>query len=302
MKNIYIVALLLMMACGYEPSAIYDTTDDTTRDVHPVADAISFPSFELIGEIDGIFQHPESIVFDSASKFLYVSNVGKTADYKKDGDGYISLLNIHGEIIHPRWVKGLSAPRGICILHDALYVADVDRVVKIDRKSGQILATISVSEKAMLTDVEAGSNGEVYITDASTNSIYVLQNDQVSRRMKSEDWNSPAGMYLTGDKLLLTSLGNNNLLQVDPMTGATQQIADSLRQARGVTSIGGSLIVGGLGGQLYGIRKGIDFRWPLIDLEMQRDDVADILYVADYNVLFIPTYRGHSVLAVSVIN
>ena len=295
-----LVLLLVMLSCEEQRTLNGGEVTGAAEPTAEAADMVSFPSFELIGEIDDIFQHPESVIYDSATRWLFVSNVGKNADNAVDGDGYISKLNIHGEIIDPRWLTGLSAPRGMCIVDRILYITDVDRVVKVALASGQVLSTIGVPGAAQLSDLEMGPDNAIYVTDTRSDKIYRVENDDLVLWAENHDWEGPSGLCRHGNQLLVTSAGGHKLLAVDLASKTTYQVADSLHQARGITLMGEDLIVGGLGGQLYGVKAGIDFRWPLIDLEMQRDNIADILYVPEFEVLFVPTYGGHSVLAVSV--
>ncbi|MEL7147350.1 MAG: hypothetical protein AAFO69_13335, partial [Bacteroidota bacterium] len=210
-------------------------------------------------------------------------------------------LNIHGQIINSRWLTGLSAPRGLCIANDALYVADSEHVLKVNLQTARVLDTIQAPEIHSLTDLEVSSEGLIYVTDAASNSIYTIQNDELKLWKSDAALQNPTGLYLAEDQMLVTSANGHKLMAIDLKSRQTKQIADSLQMARGITKIGQDLIVGGLAGQLYGVKQSMDFRWPLVDLQAQKDDVADILYVKEYDVLFIPTFKGNSVLAVSVI-
>ncbi|MGB3465408.1 MAG: hypothetical protein WBA74_09060 [Cyclobacteriaceae bacterium] len=302
---LFLATLVTLFCCDEGTTDKQANVEQLPRIASQVSDAtsdINFPSFELIGEIDGIFQRPESIVYDSTTGLLYVSNVGKDADDSSETDGYISKLNLHGQIIDQRWVEGLSDPRGMCINGNILLVADINRIVKIDIKSGKVKGTISVPNLKQLSDLEKDTDGVVYATDTKSNSIYTLRDGLLKLWKEDNTFDGPTGLYHSGDQLLVTSAGGSKLMAIDIKSGKTHQIADSLQQARGITMIGQDLIVGGLSGQLYGVKASVDFRWPLIDLQMQQDNFADILYIEEYNVMFVPTFRGNSVLAISVLN
>ena len=303
MMRCFLVLMWLLatsVACGDRTATYPEDVDSSADPTAIVPEVVSFPSFELIGEIDHIFQHPESIVYDGATQMLYVSNLGLDTGTIEDRDGYISKLNIHGEIIDARWVEGLSNPRGMCIVGGVLYVADMDKIAKVDLESGEVIASVSTPGLKMLSDLAVGANGKIYATDQQANRIYELAADELQLWNENLNWFGPSGLYSHGGKLLLTSAEGNRLMAVDLHKKETYQIADSLHQARGITMIGADMLVGGMSGQLYGVKPTIDFRWPLIDLEMQRDNVAGILYVEEFDVLFVPTYSGHSVLAIAV--
>lgn len=296
-------SVILLTYCKNEQSDRRTSANNTQGTSSPDAielNEVNFPSFELIGEIDQIFNRPESIVFDSTSKMLYVSNVGN--DEGTEADGYISKLNLHGQVIDSNWLEGLTNPRGMCILGEMLLVADENRILRIDIKSGKVIDKITSPDLKQLSDLEKDAEGTVYVTDTKLNSIYTLNNDRLQLWKNDTALDGPAGLYHSGDQIWVTSAGGNKLMAVDIKSGKTRQIADSLQNARGITMIDQDLIVGGLSGLLYGVKASTDFRWPLIDLQMQKDNFADILYIKEYDVLFVPTYKGNSVLAISVLN
>ena len=59
-------------------------------------------------------QIPESVLYDSISGNIFVSNIQGAAQ-KKDGEGFISLLDNNGHIKNLKWVSGLNAPKGMAI-------------------------------------------------------------------------------------------------------------------------------------------------------------------------------------------
>ena len=289
---------LVAISCEYEEGSEGESSNNYIQ-FSDNMNEVNFPSFELIGEIDKIFKHPESVVYDSTSMMLYVSNVGDDEELKTDG--YISQINLNGEIVDPNWVTGLTNPRGMCIIDRTLLVADANRIIKIDIGSGMVTDIITAPELKLLSDLEKDADGNIYITDSQLNSIYILENDSLRLWKKDAILDGPAGLHYSENQMWVTSSRGYKLMMVDLKSGKTIQVADSLQKARGITIIDQDLIVGGLSGQLYGVKESVDFRWPLIDLQMQQDNFADILYIKEYNVLFVPTYNGNSVLAISVL-
>lgn len=296
---ILLLSTLVLTVCCENKRNDEEQPPDTNSQEAAIINEVNFPSFELIGEIDQVFQMPESIVYDSATRLLFVSNVGK--EKSSEADGYISKLNIHGEIIDPKWVEGLSDPRGMCILGNELLVADLNHIIKIAIPSGKIIKRLTAPELKQISDVEKDANGLVYVSDVQSNSIFTLEDDHLKIWKEDKNLENPTGLLIMGNQLLVASGAGNKLMSVDKKSGSIRQMADSLQQARGIAVIGEDLIVGGLSGQLYGVKAGIDFRWPLIDLQMQQDNFADILYIEEYEVLFVPTYSGNSVLAIAVL-
>ncbi|HAH23626.1 MAG TPA: ATP-binding protein, partial [Prolixibacteraceae bacterium] len=54
---------------------------------------------------------PESALFDAKSNKIYVSNIDGDPS-KKDGNGFISILNADGKMEQLKWATGLNAPKG----------------------------------------------------------------------------------------------------------------------------------------------------------------------------------------------
>ena len=68
---------------------------------------------------------PESVLFDVQSNKIYVSNIDGEPS-TKDGNGFISVLDMDGKMHNLKWVTGLNAPKGQAIYEGNLYVADID--------------------------------------------------------------------------------------------------------------------------------------------------------------------------------
>lgn len=104
-------------------------TADQPLDVE--ADAAPLPK---AGAICG-FAHPESVAAHEGHR--YVSNLGTLQDPTGlDGDGFVSDLDARGNILELTAFKPehapLNAPKGLAVVDDRLYVADIDRVVGFD--------------------------------------------------------------------------------------------------------------------------------------------------------------------------
>ena len=94
--------------------------------------AASAPQLVKKWETAAELKTPESVLFDPAGKVLYVSNIDGKEPWGKDGAGSIAKVGLDGKIIAVEWVKGMNAPKGMGLVKDRLYVADIDRVMVID--------------------------------------------------------------------------------------------------------------------------------------------------------------------------
>src|SRR5580658_1990054 len=72
---------------------------------------------------------PESVV--TAGKYIYIADIGDGGDpVKKDSNGIIFKMDQQGK--STIFAKGLDAPKGAIILHNTIFVADVDKVKGYD--------------------------------------------------------------------------------------------------------------------------------------------------------------------------
>lgn len=157
-----IIALLasgLSLACGRAPAPAAST------DSAAPAAAPALPE-----KVEG-FKHPESARYDGDLDVWYVSNVNGDPT-AKDGNGYISRLKGDGSVDSMEFIVGgkngvtLNGPKGMAIVGDTLWVADVDAVRAFNRKTGEPVASIDLKGKAkFLNDAAVGPDG-VYFTDS----------------------------------------------------------------------------------------------------------------------------------------
>ena len=96
-----------------------------------ITDRSSVCKLELVWASDTLLRTPESVFFDKGRKVLYVSNVNLNP-WEKDGNGFISKMDLEGNIIELKWIVGLSSPTGMGISGSSLYIADTDEIVQAD--------------------------------------------------------------------------------------------------------------------------------------------------------------------------
>ncbi|HLU47138.1 MAG TPA: hypothetical protein VK116_03610, partial [Planctomycetota bacterium] len=84
---------------------------------------------------------PESALHDPVADVYLISNINGSP-FGEDGKGYIARIAPDGEILVEKWIDGetadttLNAPKGMAIVGDVLWVADVNVVRRFDRESG----------------------------------------------------------------------------------------------------------------------------------------------------------------------
>src|ERR671938_1652154 len=162
-------------------------------------------------------KNPESVAYAAKQNVLFVSNVNGKPD-QKDQNGFISKVSpSNGKIIELNWVAGLNAPKGIAISNDGtkLYVSDLTDLVQIDIASGKIIKHLNAKGSAFLNDVVSDNQGNVYVSDTGTNTIYKLDTKLENSTSSLQDWlqnpqlNGPNGLHIdnTKNRLVVVSLG-----------------------------------------------------------------------------------------------
>jgi sugar lactone lactonase YvrE len=136
-------------------------------------------NIKKIWETDAVFKVPESVIYDPTNDIIYVSNINGDPT-EEDSNGFISKLGIKGDVVELEWITGLNAPKGMGIIADTLFVADVNRVVKIDTRLEEIIAIYDADGATFLNDITIDNQGRVYISDSGLGAIYLLENDEIS--------------------------------------------------------------------------------------------------------------------------
>lgn len=152
------------------------------------------------------FATPESALPDPAAGVIYVSNVNGTPN-GKDGNGYISRLTLDGQVTDAKWITGLDSPKGLALVGDRLFVADLDKLVEIDVAAGAIATKYDAPGAKILNDVAAAPDGTIYVSDWPGNAIWRLSGGKFEKWLESADLKSPNGLLVEGDRLIVAAWG-----------------------------------------------------------------------------------------------
>lgn len=153
------------------------------------------------------FEAPESVVYDAQQQLLFVSNVNGNPN-DADGNGYISTLSLDGKIINQHWLDGLNAPKGLALIGNLLYVADINELVVINTKQQKVIQRYKAPKAIFMNDVVADAGGNIYVSDMMTNTIHRLSGDKFEIWLHDEQLEQPNGLLVEGDNLIVASWGN----------------------------------------------------------------------------------------------
>ena len=245
-------------------------------------------------ESEPVFTTAESALYDKASNVIYVSNI-EGEPWVNDAIGSIGKLSVDGSVLDSRWVEGLNAPKGMGIYEKILYVADNQRLIEIDITIGKVVNAYEVEGCEGLNDVSIAKDGTVYFTDSQKGAIYMLKNGEISTVLDSLQGSN--GILVEDHRILFATWGNESLNEYLFEDKSRKIIADSLAQPDGIVSLGdGAYLVSSWKGLLHYIEA--DGRTHLI-LDTSDDiiNAADIGYIADKNLILVPTFFKNSVVA-----
>ncbi len=160
---------------------------------------------------------PESVLYDTASGLIFVSNInGKPAE--KDTNGFIATLSTDGKILNADWVKGLDAPKGMGILHKHLFVTNIDEIVEIDIPTATILKRYPVDGAKFLNDIAVDPiSGMIFISETAKGQVYVLFDGKTNLWLEGDMFKGANGLFLR-DSILYVGTGNS-VLQADIRSG-----------------------------------------------------------------------------------
>jgi len=290
-KIILMVSIFALVGCKQAKSVNSENVSTSKKEI----------TLTKLWETDTLLKTCESVRYDVDKKSIYVSNIGGVPPSKKDGDGSISIINLDGKIINQNWTTGIDAPKGIDFFNEKLYVADIDAIVRIDKKTGVIEKKYPVSDAIFLNDVAIDSNGDVYVTDSKNDKIYKLVDDAVSVWMALEGMN-PNGVLVEDSRILVVSSSKGDFISIDKKTKEQTILATGIVGGDGIVSIKEGYIISAWQGEIYFVEKNAKSEGviKILDTKDQKLNTADIGIIPEKNILLVPTFFGNKVVAYKI--
>jgi dipeptidyl aminopeptidase/acylaminoacyl peptidase len=247
-------------------------------------------------ETDSSLKVPESVLYDSKSKVLYVSNIDGTEPWGKDGKGSIGKVALDGKIIAVDWVIGLQAPKGMGLYKNKLYVADLNEVVVIDITKASIIQRIAISNAQGLNDITIDNKGVLYVSDSKTKKVHQINSGVVSLLLDS--LKGPNGLLVQGNTLYILDKGGLYRLEKNKtltlITNGMEGGTDGIENVKGK-----EFIVSCWAGAIWYINAD-GTKELLLDTQAQKINTADIGYDAKNRIIYVPTFWKNSVVAYEV--
>ena len=152
------------------------------------------------------FSSPESTIVNKND--LYISNVGKELKPTlKDGDGFISKLDINGNIKELHFIDGLNAPKGMGIVGNTLFVADIDTLRGFDLSTKKEVFNVVFEGVNFLNDITVKDSNTLFIGASDTSAIYEVNISNKSYK-KVMDFTVANGLFYEDGILYTAQLGS----------------------------------------------------------------------------------------------
>jgi DNA-binding beta-propeller fold protein YncE len=236
----------------------------------------------------------ESVCYNAETKELYVSCInGNPLD--KDGNGFISKLSLTGDIIILEWIAGLNAPKGMGIVNGFLYVTDIDMVVKISIAEEIVVKEFFVPGAKFLNDIAVDLAGNVYVSDMTTNEIHRIKHDEITPYYKNEELIGTNGLAFENGQLLIGTKNGIFSLQTDGL-----ELKHLVKNTGGIDGLEpdgkGNYIISDWSGKVQVVSPDKE-HVLLFDTTAESVNAADIVYIADRQLLLVPTFFNNRVVA-----
>ena len=252
-------------------------------------------------------QHPEAVaVYENR---FFVGHFGPQLEPQtQDGNGYIAVYNADGQKLDTL-IYGLDAPKGLEVVGQTLYVADVDTLWAIDVNTGEKTGSWSFTGQAsFLNGLSAGPDASLFLSATDAGKIWKVVPEQNEATVLAELTGANGVYFDSGtESLYAVSYQSENpqaghLYKVDLQSGATTKIGEYGGMLDGLTVLDGKAYTsdwnpGGLG------------RMVEIDLSSGASRIitesAQLAGPADFDMLgdglaLVPTLMTNTVVAVQL--
>ncbi|KEO73007.1 YncE family protein [Anditalea andensis] len=248
------------------------------------------PNLSFLWETEATLTTCESVLYDENTDQIFVSNIEGDGT-EKDGIGSIAIIDKKGNIVSRNWVKGLNAPKGMAILDGSLFVTDIDELLEIDIATAEIKRRYPVQGAEFLND--AATDGQhIYFSDMRQGKIHKIENGEVVTVAEKQininglQFNKQGEMY---------GLDAEGMKRYDH-EGNFEIINATVTGGDGLEHIDGEKwLASRWQGEIYLIDGENEHK--ILDTKAEQSNTADIGYIKEDRILFVPTFQKNKVVA-----
>lgn len=287
MKKLKIVCLLgivfALSACKTKPTAETEPTDLT-------------PKLEFVWQSDSLMTTCESVLYDKEAKLIYVANINQSP-WEIDNNGFISTLDTNGMILEHKWIEGVSGPKGMGLYDGKLYVNDINRVVEIDITDRKLSNSYVLEGEPALNDITVSSNGKIYTSGSSSNTIYELRDGKLDV-VVSDTFGRLNGLLYHDEELYFVSSRKQQFGLFNRNTNSSEILVEGIGHGDGAIALdNGDFMVSNWKGEIYYIFASDWSTKKLLDTKEEGINAADIDYIPEHNLLIVPTFFHNRVMS-----
>lgn len=218
----------------------------------PVDSGAAVASAASLGQTTGL-ETPESVRYDSTLDVYFVSNI-KGDPAKKDNDASIVIIDAATRKLKGTLAQSgkngvqLNAPKGIAIIGDTLWVADIDALRSFNKRTGVPISTVDLTRfhVKFLNDVVIGGDGAVYVTDSGDmgkhpfGQVIRVAGGKASVIASGDSLKNPNGIAwdAANKRFIVVQMGGPAVMSLAPNGGSPKTIATGPGQFDGVELLG----------------------------------------------------------------
>jgi hypothetical protein len=191
-------------------------------------------------------QSPYSFVSSSSGKEYFISSVNGDPQ-SADNNGFITKLDGSGKIVNLKFIQGgidgvtLNAPKGMALVGQTLYIADLDQLRAFDAASGKFIDSLTIPAGAgqappSLTDVAYDGTAVLYCSDQRGNRIYRVELPQrkVTLLVADQALAGPAGLAVhpKSGQLIAVSWEKGKIFAITPEGALSELFSNGFFSSR----------------------------------------------------------------------
>lgn len=209
---------------------------------------------EISEVVDVGFDRPAGVVVDLVADVYLVANVQGNIG-ERDRAAFISRVSPEGEVLDLNWIdftgtdRALNSPQGLAIRGDSLFAGDLDCIRVFGREGGQDLGFTCLDQVSMITDVDVGPEGSIFVVDSGlefadgqlrptgSDAVYriVLEEGRRGATLaRSDELGHPSGIAVGNRGIFVTTSGSGEVFALTPGGDRTDIFPPSDRALGGI--------------------------------------------------------------------
>ena len=309
------VFIFTAVACSKDASNAADSAGSADRRDSASATGGAARGDTLPARVTDIanFKTPESVKYDSDRDLYYVSNINGNPS-NKDGNGYIATVKPDSTGM-TMFIEGgkngvtLNAPKGMAIVGDTLWVADIDAARAFNRRTGAPIRSVELGRLGVIfaNDITPGPDSAIYLTDTGIrfsatgemsapgkHQIIRIAGTQATVALEGEGLSRPNGIAWdnANSRFIIAPFGGNSVLTWAKGDPTPSPLASGPGQYDGIEVLGDGrvLVSSWADSSVHVISKG-----QMTKLVSGVEAPADIGYDTQRHRVLIPLFNANRV-------